>query len=122
MAYDKNEIEEQALEAIQKYKLIFITDVTAYIDCDLATFYRHECEKCESLKSAISENRIKIKNAKIKRWYDNDNPTTDIALMKLIGTDEERRLLSTTYQDRQISTKEGNPFTIQINYIDKEIE
>ena len=40
---------------------------------------------------------MKIKNAKIKRWYDNDNPTTDIALMKLIGTDEERRLLSTTY-------------------------
>ena len=122
MAYDKNEIEEQALEAIQKYKLIFITDVTAYIDCTLSTFYNLELEKSETLKSSISKNRIKIKNAKIKRWYDNDNPTTDIALMKLIGTDEERRLLSTTYQDTQLSNKDDKSFIINLIHQPKIIE
>ena len=79
-------------------------------------------EKSETLKSSISKNRIKIKNAKIKRWYDNDNPTTDIALMKLIGTDEERRLLSTTYQDTQLSNKDDKSFIINLIHQPKIIE
>jgi hypothetical protein len=89
MAYSKAKLLKQSLEAIEKYKLIFIDDIIAYLPCSLATFYNHELEKVEDIKKALYTNKIKMKTGLRAKWYKNDHPSVQIALYKLIGTERE---------------------------------
>jgi hypothetical protein len=89
MAYDKNELEKQALAAIQEHKLIWIEEVVTYLPCSRSTFYEIELEKSDTIKTAILQNRTDLKVGLRKKWYESENATTQIALYKLIGTDDE---------------------------------
>ena len=89
MAYDTKKLERQALEAINKYKLIWIEEVLSYLPCSKQTFYDHGLDKLDTIKNAITKNRTDLKVGLRKKWYDSDNPTTQIALYKLIGTEDE---------------------------------
>jgi len=89
MAYDTNELERQSLEAITKYKLIWIEEVISYLPCARSTFYDNELDKSDTIKAAILKNRNDLKVGLRKKWYESDNATTQIALYKLIGTDDE---------------------------------
>jgi len=89
MAYDKKELERQSLEAIGKYKLIWIEEIVSYLPCSKQTFYDHGLDKLDTIKDAILKNRNDLKVGLRKKWYESDNATTQIALYKLIGTDDE---------------------------------
>lgn len=90
MAYDKNELEQQALKAIEGDKyIVFIDDLMAFLPCSRATFYNLGLEKLDTIKRALENNKINLKIKLRKKWFENDNATTGIALYKLIGTEEE---------------------------------
>ena len=89
MAYKTAELEKLALSAIKKHKLIFIEEVASFLPCDKTTFYNHKLHEFDTLKSAILANKVNMKSGLRKKWYEGDNATTQIALYKLIGTDEE---------------------------------
>jgi hypothetical protein len=89
MAYDTKELERQSLEAITKYKLIWIEEVVSYLPCSKPTFYEHKLNELNSIKEAVQKNRDDLKVGLRKKWYESDNATTQIALYKLIGTDDE---------------------------------
>ena len=89
MAYDTKELEAQALDAIGKYKLIWIEEVVSYLPCGKVTFYEHKLNELNSIKDAILKNRTDLKVGLRKKWYESENATTQIALYKLIGTDDE---------------------------------
>jgi len=89
MAYDTKELERQSLEAITKYKLIWIEEVVSYLPCGKVTFYEHKLNELNTIKDAILKNRNDLKVGLRKKWYESDNATTQIALYKLIGTDDE---------------------------------
>jgi hypothetical protein len=89
MAYDTKELEAQALDAISKYKLIWIEEVLSYLPCSKQTFYDHGLDKLDSIKDSILKNRTDLKVGLRKKWYESENATTQIALYKLIGTDDE---------------------------------
>ena len=89
MTYDTTKLEQQALEAINKYKLIWIEEVLSYLPCSKQTFYNHGLDLLDSIKDAILKNRTDLKVGLRKKWYESDNATTQIALYKLIGTDDE---------------------------------
>ena len=55
MAYKTKELEKQALEAIEKYKLFFIDDIVSYLPCSTATFYNHKLEELETIKEALKK-------------------------------------------------------------------
>lgn len=105
MAYDKEQLEKEALEAISNDESItFIQDVIAVLPCSSATFYLLELEKLESIKDAITKNRISIKKKLRHNWLAQDeNATMQVALYKLISTDEEKDALTMTKSD--ITTK-----------------
>jgi hypothetical protein len=107
MAYTKQYIINKSLEAIEKYKIIFVTEIFAFVEFDQATFYRKQCEHCEVIKNAIAKNRIEIKKSLQKKWHASDNATTQIALYKLTGTDDERDILNTQKIDH---TNKGEKF------------
>ena len=106
MAYNKQEMINQSLEAIKKYNLIFLDELFAYVPFSSSTFYNHELEKLENIKKAIEDNKIRIKGGLRKKWYESENFSSQLALYKLAGTDEERKRLSQSYIQDQSSSKE----------------
>ena len=90
MAYKTSDLEKQALKAIEDNDLVFITEVPFFLPCAVSTFYEKELEKSEDIKRALEKNRINTKKKLRKRWREEDAaPVLQIALYKLIGTDEE---------------------------------
>jgi hypothetical protein len=97
MAYDRNELEATAIAAIKKHKLFFIQDVIAYLPCTSSTFYHLGLEKSESIKEALLEIKTNIKVSMRSKWYLSEQPTLQLALMKLISSEEELRKLSMSH-------------------------
>ena len=107
MAYDKTKIFEQAKEVIVKHKLFFMDEVPDFLPCSRSTFYDYfpdKSDELDALKSLILINKTQVKTSMRSKWYQSDNPTLQLALMKLISTDEERKLLSMNYIDHTISS------------------
>jgi len=98
MAYKKSELESESLKVIKEHNLIFIQDVIGFLPCSSSTFYDNELEKSETIKKALESNKITLKVGLRKKWYDSDNPTTQIALYKLLATDEENEKITSQKQ------------------------
>jgi len=99
MAYKTKELEKQAIEAIEKYKLFFIEDIVSYLPCNKTTFYEHKLNESNAIKEALTKVKTDIKVSMRSKWYKSENPTLQMGLMKLIGTDEERKKLSQNHTD-----------------------
>jgi hypothetical protein len=97
MAYDKIKIFEQAKEAIEKNKLFFIEDILAFIPCSKTTFYEFFPDKSEEsniLKDLLGNNKTAVKVSMRSKWYKSENPTLQVALMKIIATEDEAHRLN----------------------------
>jgi len=94
MAYNTKELEKQALEAIEKYKLFFIEDIICYLPCSKPTFYEHKLNEIDSIKDALLKVKTEIKVSMRSKWYKSENATLQMGLMKLISTKEELMKLS----------------------------
>jgi hypothetical protein len=94
MAYNYIDLEKQSLEAIEKHKLFFITDVVAYLPCSSSTFYDYKLEKSETIKEALTKVKTELKVSMRSKWYKSQNATLQMGLMKLLSTDEEIKKLS----------------------------
>lgn len=101
MAYKKADLEKQALAAIKEHNLFFIEDVVAYLPCGKKTFYNKELHEVHTIKDALERNRVKVKNGLRAKWYKSDNPTVQIALYKLIGTEDEAHRLNGSRQEHR---------------------
>lgn len=99
MAYNTDEMKQQALEAIKKHNLLFITDIFAYVPFSKATFYNHELEQLDDIKSALDKNKVDMKVSMRQKWYESDNATLQIGLMKLISDDDEAHRLNGTKRE-----------------------
>ena len=107
MAYNKNKIFNQAKEAIEKNKLFFTEDIVAYIPCSRSTFYDFfpdKSDELDTLKELLEQNRVEIKVSMRSKWYKSENATLQLALMKLIGTDEEAHRLNGSSQKIDATT------------------
>ena len=97
MAYDRLKIFEQAKEMIVKHKLFFVDDIVAFLPCSNSTFYDFfpaNSEELDELKELLNQNRTTLKVSMRSKWYTSNAPALQMALMKLICTDDERRKLS----------------------------
>ena len=102
MAYDKTKIFEQAKEMIVKNKLFFVDDIVSFLPCGKTTFYEFfppDSNEMNELKGLLEANRVELKVSMRSKWYKSNAPALQMALMKLICTDEERRKLSMTQTD-----------------------
>ena len=107
MAYDKLEIFKKAKEVTVKNKLFFIEDIVSFLPCDKTTFYRFfptDCNEYNELKELLQTNRVELKVSMRSKWFKSNAPALQMALMKLICTDEERKKLAMTYTETDITT------------------
>lgn len=112
VAYSKSKLQKQALEAIRKYRLVFDDEVIAYLPCGKSTYYVHNLHESDDIKSELEKNRIMMKGGLRKKWYESDNTTTQIALYKLIGSEEESDRLNGSRQKLEHTGKDGGPIEI----------
>ena len=102
MAYNKKKIYEKAQEIVKKNNLFFIQDIIALLGISRQTFYDFfplESDELDTLKEMLENNRARIKCALRSKWFNSENATTQVALYKLVSNEDERKLLSTTYQE-----------------------
>ena len=95
-----NDLVNQCLEIIKKYKILFIKELVAFLPFNRSTYYAYQLDKSDILKEAIDNNKILTKQGLRGKWYDSDNPVCQIALYKLICTEEERNAIS-NHQNQQ---------------------
>lgn len=96
MAYKTEDLEKQALKAIEKNKLMFIEHIVAFLPCSKKTFYEHKLHESNAIKKAVEEMRIGKKTKMLSNWIDSDSNALQIAAMKMIATEEEAHRLSGT--------------------------
>ncbi len=102
MAYDRKKIFEQAKEVIVKHKLFFVEDIVAFLPISKKTFYEFfplESNESNDLKELLETNRTELKVSMRSKWYKSNAPALQMALMKLICTDEERKKLAMQYSE-----------------------
>ena len=105
MPYDTKVLKQKAIEAIEKHKLIFIEDICAYIGISKPCFYEHfkvGTNEYNELSDLLEKNKIQLKTAIRKKWFDSDRDTGLMALYKLCSTPEEHRKLQQTYVDNNV--------------------
>ena len=118
MAYDKQVLFDRAKEEIVSKKLIFVEEVVAFIGINKTTFYDHfkiNSDEINELKKLIEDNKINLKTSMRKKWYDSDNATLQMGLMKLIASPEEHKRLSQTFVDNNDVSLHPKKLTIKIN-------
>ena len=110
MAYnDINKIFEQSKELIVKHKLFFIEDIISFLPITKPTFYDYfkvDSNEFNELKELLDKNKIEVKSSLRSKWYKSEAPALQLALMKIICTDEERKKLSMTHTDVTSNNKE----------------
>jgi hypothetical protein len=126
MAYDRTKIYLQALDLIEKKKLFFIEDVVSLLPCTKSTFYdffQIDSNELNTIKEGLDKNKIEIKNGLRNKWYNGSNPLTQMALYKLIGTEEEyHRIASTKTENKNINIEKPIFNGLDLNVKSEEAE
>jgi hypothetical protein len=126
MAYDRTKIYQQALDLIEKKKLFFIEDVVSLLPISKPTFYDYfqiDSNELNTIKEGLEKNKIEIKNGLRNKWYNGNNPLTQMALYKLIGTEEEyHRIASTKTENKNINIERPIFNGLDINVKNEESE
>jgi len=118
MAYDRVKIFEQAKEVTVKNKLFFIEDIVSFLPIAKKTFYEYfpiDSNESNALKELLETNKTNVKVAMRSKWYKSDNPTLQVALMKIIATDDEAHRLNGS---KSVLSLEGGEKPIIISFED----
>lgn len=99
MAYDPKELEQKALAAIDKHKLMFIEHIVAFLPCSKKTFYHHNLHESNAIKKAVEEMRVGKKTKMLSNWINSETPSLQIAAMKMIAEEHEAHRLNGTKQE-----------------------
>lgn len=92
--YTTEDVERIALDAIKKHRLVFVREIFPFIPISHATFYTRGLDKSERIRDALEANQLDTKRGLRERWRDGENASTQIALYRLLGTEEEASRLS----------------------------
>ena len=110
MAYDKQEIFEKAKVVIEEKSLLFIDDVVVFLPCGRSTFYEYfspNSDEMDTIKELLERNKVNKKIDLRLKWFNSNNATLQMALMKLLSTDEELRRLSMQFVKNENDIKIG---------------
>ena len=119
MEAKKAKIYKQAIEVAEKKKCFFIEQLVAFLPIVKSTFYDYfpvGSDELNAIKAILEKNRVEVKTSMYNKWFKSDNPTLQIALMKLIATDEEAHRLNGTRQQLDMTSTDGSmsPTSIEV--------
>jgi len=97
MAYNKEQIFESAKEIAVTNNCLFIEELVSYLPISKATFYLFfpdGSDELDEIKGLVNTNKEQKKSAMYRKWFESDNATLQISLMKLISTEEQAHRLN----------------------------
>ena len=107
MAYDKENIFNQLVSNIEEDE-----NITSFQDAALTvppkrqTLYDWDFDKSDTLKSLIDRNKIKVKQSLRNQWKkEGASPTLQLALYKILATNDERKALAMEYREHSGDVK-----------------
>lgn len=108
--YEKEIIEVIKANEVRSFKDIFVY----YKGCSRQAAYNNGIDKIDSIKEAIYQNKRTTVASMLNQWIKSQNPTLQIAAMRILCDDDERKLLNQQYIDH---TTGGDKLTeIKINW------
>ncbi len=97
---DYKMLEEQCLDIIKEQNVLTVEGIAAFLPFSLEKFYDYKLDESKILLDAISENRFATKQQLMIQWLKpNASPTCQIALFKLLASDEERKVMTSSKKD-----------------------
>jgi len=102
MAYNKEKEFEKALKIAKDKKCYFIEQVVSFMPIAKKTFYEWfpiDSDESNAIKEILDLNKINTKSKMYDKWFESDNATLQLAFFKLIGDDNERKALSTNWNE-----------------------
>ena len=100
--YNKEDLIDKCVKAIKENNLTTIEEAVCYLPCSNSTFYNLEMEKVEAIREAINGEKMAMKQKMKRKWLESDASALQIALMRLICTDDERQKLALNYNQSEI--------------------
>ncbi len=110
MKAKKAKMHKQALEVAEQKKCFFIDQLVSFLPISISTFYEYfpaPSEEMEAIKAVLDKNKVEVKSAMYNKWFKSDNATLQIALMKLIASEEEAHRLNGTKIETNNTHKGG---------------
>ncbi len=102
MGLDTKELKTNCLKVAATKHIYFIEDVLAGVGIARQTFYTHfpkDSQDYKDIVSLLTQNKIKTKQKLRTKWLELDNPTLQVALMKLLGNKRDRKRLTQSHID-----------------------
>lgn len=100
-------LEEQCLGIIREQNVLSMNGIAAFLDFPFEKFLDYRLNKSKILLKAIEENRAQAKQQLMLQWLKpNASPTCQVALFKLLASEEERKVMGGAKKDD--SAKEEN--------------
>lgn len=115
MAYSKKELVERSLELIKKYKLYTHDAVVGLLGISKETYYKYKLNQDVAIRESMWRQKETLKAALRKKWFESDNATVQVALYKLLGTEDECHRLNGSKQQHDI-TSGGIPLAPVIKF------
>ena len=103
--FKTEDLKQEALAVIKKHKLLLTEEVVSYMSCSRKTYYDHGLHKDPDIMEAFDQYRISMKAGLRSKWYKSNNATVQIALYKLLATDDECDRLNGAKRIIEASTK-----------------
>jgi hypothetical protein len=116
MGYNKEEILEKALKAIEDEECTTIDEVCLYLPISRATFYNYGLDKVDDIKEALEKVKVRLKKGMKRNWHKSDNPTLQIAAFKLMASESEQDALSTSKVKQENTHNFQNKPTIILDF------
>lgn len=115
--------EAEMLKVIKERKICFFDHIFGFTSFRRSTAYDHGLDKSDTISTAIAQNRVTAKNYMLNKWIMGNNPTLQIAAMRLVADSEEHKKLNQTYVDHTTGGKEIGAYKDWTDeQIEKEIE
>ena len=100
MDYDKDEILNKCLKAIEEHKCTTFDEMSLYVAPTRQTLYNWGFDKFDVIKEAICQQKVTAKSRMKKNWQSPEAaPALQIAAFKLMADDEEFGKLITNKSD-----------------------
>jgi len=104
--HNKILLKKEVLDAVKENDFIFINDILMKIAISSETFYRYfpkDSKDYIEIINLLRNNKINMKNGLRKKWYKSDNAGTQAYLYKILGTDEERKRMNSSYVNSSVN-------------------
>ena len=118
MAYKKADMINKCLKVIEKDDLVFIEQIITKVPFSSKTFYNHNLHEVQDIKDLLENNKTGRKEHLMNLWLVSDNATLQIALFKLLGTDEQYKRLANARQEIDQTNK--NHHTVEYVNVSKD--